>query len=88
MYEEFEGHPLRKDYAIERTQPLVAYRDQTGIEKLHPFGLEEGAPFARIDWEARLAKADAQVSPAIALQQGQRDALSQSDGGTPPAGES
>ncbi len=23
MYEEFEGHPLRKDYAISRRQPLV-----------------------------------------------------------------
>jgi NADH-quinone oxidoreductase subunit C len=23
LYEEFEGHPLRKDYPIERRQPLI-----------------------------------------------------------------
>ena len=44
MYEEFEGYPLRKDYPIERTQPLVEYRDVEGIEKLAPFGAEEGQP--------------------------------------------
>ena len=27
MYEEFEGHPLRKDYALDRRQPLVPERD-------------------------------------------------------------
>jgi NADH-quinone oxidoreductase subunit C len=27
MYPEFEGHPLRKDYALERRQPLVPERD-------------------------------------------------------------
>jgi NADH-quinone oxidoreductase subunit C len=26
MYEEFEGHPLRKDYPIHQRQPLVKYR--------------------------------------------------------------
>ena len=26
MYDEFEGHPLRKDYPIERTQPIIPYR--------------------------------------------------------------
>jgi hypothetical protein len=36
-------------------------------------------PFARIDWEARLAGGDNQVSPAIGLQQGQRRALSDSE---------
>jgi NADH-quinone oxidoreductase subunit C len=27
LYEGFEGHPLRKDYAKEREQPLVRYRE-------------------------------------------------------------
>ena len=27
MYEEFEGHPLRKDYPVDRRQPLVEERD-------------------------------------------------------------
>ncbi|PYN07343.1 MAG: NADH-quinone oxidoreductase subunit C [Candidatus Rokuibacteriota bacterium] len=27
MYEEFEGHPLRKDYPIERRQPLIGPRN-------------------------------------------------------------
>jgi NADH-quinone oxidoreductase subunit C len=27
MYEEFVGHPLRKDYAVNRRQPLVPERD-------------------------------------------------------------
>ncbi len=28
LYEEFEGHPLRKDYPRQKEQPLVLYRDQ------------------------------------------------------------
>jgi NADH-quinone oxidoreductase subunit C len=101
MYEEFQGHPLRKDYPIEKTQPLVPYRDTEGIAKLPPFGLDEGQPFSRIDWRARLEGRDDQVSPAIALQTGQRRTLSDSEiaeseqldmqktlvGGTSPAGE-
>jgi NADH-quinone oxidoreductase subunit C len=79
MYEEFEGHPLRKDYPIDKTQPLVPYREVTDIEKLPPFGIEEGQPFARIDWEARLAGRDHQVSPSIAVQQGQLRTLSDSE---------
>ena len=79
LYEEFEGHPLRKDYPIDRAQPLVPYRDVEEIDKLPPFGIEEGQPFARIDWEARLAGGDNQVSPAIGLQQGQRRMLSDSE---------
>ena len=76
MYEEFEGHALRKDYPIERTQPLVPYRDAEGIEKLPPFGREEGQPWQRVDWHARLAKQSLQVSPAIAVQTGEKVALS------------
>ena len=45
MYEEFQGHPLRKDYPAQQTQPLVEYRE--GFEKLAPFGSDEGMPFGR-----------------------------------------
>jgi len=79
LYEEFVGHPLRKDYPIDKAQPLVPYREVGDIEKLPPFGIEEGQPFARIDWESRLAGRDAQVSPSIAVQQGQRRTLSDSE---------
>jgi NADH-quinone oxidoreductase subunit C len=75
MYEEFVGYPLRKDYPIDKTQPLIPYRD-VGPSKLMPFGPEEGNPFGRVDWLARLAGGNRQVSPAIAVQQGQRPALS------------
>jgi len=30
LYEGFVGHPLRKDYPIEREQPVVTYRSQGG----------------------------------------------------------
>ena len=79
LYEEFVGHPLRKDYPIDKAQPLVPYREVGDIEKLAPFGIEEGQPFARIDWESRLAGRDQQVSPAIGVQQGQRRTLSDSE---------
>jgi NADH-quinone oxidoreductase subunit C len=79
MYPEFEGYPLRKDYPIERTQPLVPYRDVEGLYKLPPFGPDEGQPWARIDWPARLEGYDEQVSPAIGFQVGQRRTLSDSE---------
>ncbi|MBW2626965.1 MAG: NADH-quinone oxidoreductase subunit C [Deltaproteobacteria bacterium] len=79
LYDEFVGHPLRKDYPIDKAQPLVPYREVSDIDKLPPFGIEEGQPFARIDWEARLAGGDNQVSPAIGVQQGQRRTLSDSE---------
>lgn len=75
MYDEFVGYPLRKDYPIQKTQPLIPYRD-VGPSKLQPFGADEGNPFGRVDWLARMAGRNQQVSPAIALQQGQRPALS------------
>lgn len=78
MYEEFKGHPLRKDYPIERTQPLMPYRDVAGIDKLAPFGADEGQPFGRVDWVARLSGDHQQVSPAIARQTGERGSLSES----------
>lgn len=74
LYEEFEGFPLRKDYPIDRTQPLIEYRQSVG--KLAPFGPEEGQPWNRIDWLKRLKGEDRQVSPAIGLNQGQRRSLS------------
>lgn len=54
MYPEFEGHPLRKDYPAQKTQPLVPYREigeagQT-LEKVAPFGADEGMPFGRKDY--------------------------------------
>ena len=76
MYPEFEGYPLRKDYPIEKTQPLIPYRDVPGIDKLPPFGPEEGQPWGRIDWPARLEGGDIQVSPSIGVQVGQRRMLS------------
>ena len=79
LYEEFVGHPLRKDYPIDKAQPLVPYREVGDIDKLPPFGIEEGQPFARIDWESRLSGGDNQVSPAIGVQQGQRRTLSDSE---------
>ncbi|MBK8253863.1 MAG: NADH-quinone oxidoreductase subunit C [Polyangiaceae bacterium] len=46
MYEEFKGHPLRKDYPAQQTQPLVQYREGV-LDKLAPFGADEGMPFGR-----------------------------------------
>lgn len=78
LYEEFVGHPLRKDYPIDKAQPLIAYRQIEGLTKLPPFGQDEGQPWGRIQWQDRLEGKDRQVSPAISLQQGQRRALSDS----------
>lgn len=54
MYPEFEGHPLRKDYPAQKTQPLVPYRTEAEaglpLEKLAPFGADEGMPFGRKAW--------------------------------------
>lgn len=75
MYEEFVGYPLRKDYPINKTQPLIPYRE-VAPAKLTPFGQDMGNPYGRIDWLARMAGRNLQVSPAIGVQQGQRPALS------------
>ena len=54
MYPEFEGHPLRKDYPANKTQPLVPYRteEEAGLplDKQAPFGIDEGMPFGRRVW--------------------------------------
>ena len=51
MYPEFEGHPLRRDYPAQKTQPLVAYRtaEEAGlaVDKVAPFGVDEGMSFGR-----------------------------------------
>jgi NADH-quinone oxidoreductase subunit C len=51
MYPEFVGHPLRKDYPAHKAQPLIEYRtsDDAGfnIEKVAPFGTDEGMSFGR-----------------------------------------
>jgi NADH-quinone oxidoreductase subunit C len=55
MYPEFEGHPLRKDYPAQKTQPLVPYRTEAEaglpLDKLAPFGADEGMPFGRKAFE-------------------------------------
>jgi NADH-quinone oxidoreductase subunit C len=52
MYPEFSGHALRKDYPANRIQPLVPYRELPNIEKLPPFGPDEGMAFGRQTHEA------------------------------------
>ena len=56
MYPEFEGHPLLKTYPANKTQPLVAYRteEEAGVplEKLAPFGDDEGMSFGRKNGDA------------------------------------
>lgn len=51
MYPEFQGHPLRKDYPAQLTQPLVAYRTEEDagmiLDKIAPFGGDEGMAFGR-----------------------------------------
>jgi len=47
LYPEFQGHPLRKDYPAQKAQPLVPYREVENIEKLPPFGPDEGMSFGR-----------------------------------------
>jgi NADH-quinone oxidoreductase subunit C len=47
LYPEFEGHPLRKDYPADKIQPLLEYRDLPNIDKIAPFGAEEGMSFGR-----------------------------------------
>jgi NADH-quinone oxidoreductase subunit C len=51
MYPEFEGHPLRKDYPADKTQPLVEYRTEAEaglpLGKQAPFRDDEGMSFGR-----------------------------------------
>lgn len=51
MYPEFTGHPLRKDYPANKTQPLIEFRteEEAGLplNKLAPFRDDEGMSFGR-----------------------------------------
>lgn len=47
LYPEFIGHPLRKDYPANKIQPLVPYREVPNIDKVAPFGPDEGMSFGR-----------------------------------------
>lgn len=93
MYPEFEGHPLRKDYDISKTQPLLPYRDplpgwEQASGKFAPFDDHEGQPWTRVDWQERAHGRDLQVSPAIGVQERQRPMLSKGHeyvAPTPPA---
>ncbi len=57
MYPEFEGHPLQRTYPADLTQPLVEYRteEEAGLplDKLEPFGPDEGMPFGRLGPQPR-----------------------------------
>ncbi len=57
MYPEFKGHPLRKDYPAEKTQPLIPYREGTQ-GKLFPFRHDEGMAFGRQTHDHRNDPAD------------------------------
>jgi NADH-quinone oxidoreductase subunit C len=54
LYPEFEGHPLRKDYPAQKIQPLVAYLDEPGTQKVFPFGADEGMSFGRQTFDQRV----------------------------------
>lgn len=57
MYEEFQGHPLRKDYPAQQAQPLVEYREGN-FDKLPPFRDDEGMPFGRQTHDYRNGEAN------------------------------
>jgi len=63
MYEEFIGHPLRKDYDAAKTQPLVPYREDA-MDKLPPFLKDEGMSFGRNDWHKRTGGWDDEPKPS------------------------
>jgi NADH-quinone oxidoreductase subunit C len=64
LYPEFVGHPLRKDYPADRIQPLVPYREVPNIEKLAPFGPDEGMAFGRQthEWVGRTEDGTSEVA--------------------------
>jgi NADH-quinone oxidoreductase subunit C len=63
LYPEFEGHPLRKDYPAEKIQPLLEYRDVPNIEKIAPFGAEEGMSFGRQTHKFGIVAEDDDTAP-------------------------
>jgi len=66
MYPEFVGHPLRKDYPVDKIQPLIPFREGV-TDKLPPFGPDEGKPFGRQTHDfARAAGGPGNGAPAPA----------------------
>jgi NADH-quinone oxidoreductase subunit C len=63
LYPEFEGYPLRKDYPAEKIQPLLEYRDVPNIEKVAPFGVDEGMSFGRQTHKFGIAGEDDELPP-------------------------
>jgi NADH-quinone oxidoreductase subunit C len=61
-YPEFEGHPLRKDYPADKIQPLVQYRDEPNIDKVAPFGVDEGMSFGRQTHQRAVADDDSRMN--------------------------
>ncbi len=61
-YPEFEGHPLRKDYPADKIQPLVQYRDEPNIDKVAPFGVDEGMSFGRQTHKRGVADDDSRMN--------------------------
>jgi NADH-quinone oxidoreductase subunit C len=61
-YPEFEGHPLRKDYPADKIQPLVQYRDEPNIDKVAPFGVDEGMSFGRQTHKRAVADDDSRMN--------------------------
>jgi len=49
LYEEFEGHPLRKDYAVQASQPRVALRarERDAVEEFKEYVQDERAKGSR-----------------------------------------
>jgi NADH-quinone oxidoreductase subunit C len=47
LYDEFQGHPLRKDYPFNKRQPLIKYRE-VGIERSHYPGERGGGTDAEM----------------------------------------
>jgi NADH-quinone oxidoreductase subunit C len=63
LYPEFEGYPLRKDYPAEKIQPLLQYRDLPNIDKVAPFGVDEGMSFGRQTHKFGIAGEDDDLPP-------------------------
>jgi len=78
MYPEFEGHPLRKDYPAQKTQPLIPYRteEEAGLqlEKVAPFGGDEGMPFGRRWFEKGSPQAKSEYHEELGTLRGDAEA--------------
>ena len=52
LYEEFEGHPLRKDYAVQASQPRIELRAQErdSVEEFKHYVEDAAASGSRADF--------------------------------------